>query len=197
MRQGNSFISAFNRTRNSRFTVTTFGARPTAVKPGRNSRPTEARAAIKHGLRSIGLTDRGTGSNTKSTIALTALSPARHSNAPQTAALRGKVPLLFRTRPYTDRLMSIPTATFSLVVGLEAQDFAVCARATHRSQARHPLLTETPLLTLVAACCILARLIPKAWLAKSSSRSIAPAVRLTTTSTCCAVCCRPGDRPPT
>src|SRR4029077_18440748 len=105
MRQANFFISAFNPTRNSRFTATTFGAPPTAVKHGRSSRPTEARAAIRNGLQSIGLTDRGTGSNIKSTIALTALSPARHFNAPQTAALRGKVPLLFRTRPYTGPLM--------------------------------------------------------------------------------------------
>ena len=118
-------------------------------------------------------------------------------NAPPTAGLPGSRLSIFQMRPYTGLSMWIPTATFSLVVGLEAQDFAVCARAMHRSQARHPLLTETPLLTLVAACCILARLIPKAWLAKSSSRLTAPGVRLTTISICCAVCCRPGDRPPT
>src|SRR5882762_9154981 len=91
----------------------------------------------------------------------------------------------------------MPTATFLLVVGLEAQDFAACDRATRRSAARHPLLTETPLLTLVAACCILARLIRAAWLANSSSRSTAPAARLTTIFTCCAVCCRPAEAQPT
>src|SRR5947207_8631854 len=106
------------------------------------------------------------------------------------AVLRGKARWLFRTRPYTGPLMWIPTATFSLAVGPEAQDFAACARATRRSEARHRLLTETPLLALVAACCILARLIPTDWLANSSSRLTAPEGRLTTIFTCCAVCCR-------
>ena len=87
---GNFFISVCNPLgQHKRFTVTICGARPTAVKPGRSSRPTEARAAIRHGLRSIRLTDRGTGSNTRSTIALTALAPTRHFNAPQTAASPG------------------------------------------------------------------------------------------------------------
>ena len=62
---GNFFISVSNPLgQHKRFTVTICGARPMAAKPGRSSRPTEARAAIKHGLRSIRLTDRATGSNT-------------------------------------------------------------------------------------------------------------------------------------
>ena len=56
-----------------RFTVTICGARPTAVKPGRSSRPTEARAATRHGSRLIRLTGRATASNTRHTIALIAL----------------------------------------------------------------------------------------------------------------------------
>ena len=60
------YLSLQSHVANSRFSVTICGARPTAVKPGRSSRPTEARAAIRHGLRSIRLTDRGTGSNTRS-----------------------------------------------------------------------------------------------------------------------------------
>ena len=60
-------------------------------------------------------------------------------------------PSLFRIRPYMERLMWIPTATFLLVVGAGDQHFAAFARATRRSGARHRLLTETPLLASVAA----------------------------------------------
>src|SRR5262245_51862649 len=138
MRLGTFSISVCNQPGQiKRFTVTICGVRPTAVKPGSSSHPTEARAAIRHGLRSIGLTVRGTVSNTRYTIVPTVLARARHSNAPQTAALRGKALSLFRTRLYTELLTSIPTATCLLVVGPEAQDFAACARVMHRSEARH------------------------------------------------------------
>src|SRR6478735_2206668 len=151
MRSVNFFISACNRMCSSRFSVTTCGARPMVVKPGRSCRPTGAGvAAISSGSRLIGPTGRDTGFNTRQTMALTALAAASNSSAPRTAGQRGNRLSLFQIHPYMERSMWTRMATFLLVAGAGAQRFAVFVQATHRSQARHRLLIETQLLASVA-----------------------------------------------
>src|SRR5882724_8481626 len=150
MRSGTFSILVFSRMCDSRFSATTYGARPTAVKPGRSSRPTESPAATSNGSPLIKPTARATASNTRHTIALTALAPTRHFNALQMAESPGSRLSLFPIRPYMERSMWTPTATFLLVLGAGAHHFAAFAQATRRSGARHRLSTETQLLASVA-----------------------------------------------
>jgi len=152
MRSVNFFISACNRTCRSRFFVTTCGARPMVVKTGRSCRPIEAAGeATSNGSLSIRRTVRDMDFNTRQTMALTALEAASNSSAPRTAGPRGNRLLLFQIPPYMEPSMWIRMATFSLVAGAVAQHFAVFVQATLRSEAKHPLLTETQLLALAAS----------------------------------------------
>ena len=61
-----------------------------------------------------------------------------------------QAPIVIPNSPIYGTLMWTPTATSLLVVGAGEQHFAAFARATHRSGARHRLLTEAPLLASVA-----------------------------------------------
>src|SRR5437660_248989 len=79
---------------------------------GSSSHTTEALEATRNGSLSIRPTDRATVSNTRQTIALTAHSAPRHSNAPQMAGSPGSRLSLFQIRPYMERWMWTPTAMF-------------------------------------------------------------------------------------